>query len=318
MGEVSKRAEGTVDLGGSGRLAEKDSGDCGGGQQKAVLVIDDDLMNTQLFTEICDATGWRAVVAVDGRQGIGKARDIQPDLILLDLMMPRMDGFSFLSMLNADPRLAAIPVVVVTAIADEISAERALALGAIDYVRKPFRVEELKEKMTHALALSVGRRRSVLQSRAQKAKTPFGGTAELVSFLRKRMDSKGEPDLKYGLIICAIGRNETPDADDEAVAWLTESVLMAVRRPQWLFHLDDGSPALVAFGLDGSAVIQNAHRLFETLQKERGADVGERPIHIGCTHGVRTPSTDSNQVVSTALQALAESRSSQQGVVVIT
>jgi len=124
----------------------------------AILVIDDDYMNAQLYTEIGELTGWTVFTAEDGEGGLGKAREMHPDVILLDLMMPKLDGFAVLSSLRRDPILKSIPVVVVTAIDEEGSSDRARYLGAVDYVKKPFSVLELKEKVVQALQVSHERR----------------------------------------------------------------------------------------------------------------------------------------------------------------
>jgi DNA-binding response OmpR family regulator len=136
----------------------------GRGAAKDILVIDDDSMNTQLFGDICDSMGWRALSAGDGEEGVRKAEDFRPDLIILDLMMPRLDGFGVLAELRSDPALDWIPVIVVSALSAEESEARALELGAIEYVRKPFSVEHLRNRMASALRISAERRRAPVRS----------------------------------------------------------------------------------------------------------------------------------------------------------
>ena len=115
-------------------------------------------MNTLLLQDICESTGWHVVVAEDGRLGLAEARKRRPDVIVLDLMMPRMDGFGVLTVLRQDPEVSWIPVLVVTALSGEESRDRALELGAWDYLRKPFSVAELTKRMGVALGLSAERR----------------------------------------------------------------------------------------------------------------------------------------------------------------
>ncbi len=109
-----------------------------------VLVIDDDPAQRDLMTRFLEREGFHARTAADGQTGIGLARAIQPRAILLDVMMPGMDGWEVLSALKADPDLAMIPVVMVTFVS-----ERGLAttMGAADYVLKPVEWERFREVM---------------------------------------------------------------------------------------------------------------------------------------------------------------------------
>ncbi|MBB3950287.1 hybrid sensor histidine kinase/response regulator [Aureimonas jatrophae] len=99
-----------------------------------VLVIDDDTAQRELMTRFLAREGFAAITAPDGQTGLAMAKEMRPRAILLDVMMPGMDGWTVLARLKADPELAEIPVIMVTFVS-----ERALAssLGASDYVAKP-------------------------------------------------------------------------------------------------------------------------------------------------------------------------------------
>ena len=114
------------------------------GRRDLVLVIDDDQDQRTLMTRFLHREGFRARTAPDGRTGLAMARELKPRAILLDVMMPGIDGWSVLSALKSDPELSAIPVVMVTFVE-----HRALAasLGATDYVLKPVRWERFKAVM---------------------------------------------------------------------------------------------------------------------------------------------------------------------------
>jgi len=102
--------------------------------RQRMLVIDDDPSVCELMTRLCGKEGYEVVTAATGEEGLKLAREKQPNLITLDVMMPGMDGWAVLKTLKADPQLSAIPVVMIT-IADE--RQRGLALGAADYLVKP-------------------------------------------------------------------------------------------------------------------------------------------------------------------------------------
>ncbi|PWT91162.1 MAG: hybrid sensor histidine kinase/response regulator [Acidobacteria bacterium] len=99
-----------------------------------VLVIDDDRMARDLMVRFLNKEGFRAVTAWSGEEGLRLSKELRPDVITLDVMMPGMDGWSVLTALKADPDLFHIPVIMVTIVDDETMG---FALGASDYVTKP-------------------------------------------------------------------------------------------------------------------------------------------------------------------------------------
>lgn len=116
-----------------------------------VLVADDDPFNLRLLQELCEAAGYRVLTAADGSAVLDVVARERPDLILLDLAMPGLDGFEVLRILKSDSDLTDIPVVLVTAAGDEESRSRGIELGAEDYVTKPYRVFEIQQRVRNAL-----------------------------------------------------------------------------------------------------------------------------------------------------------------------
>ncbi len=107
-----------------------------------LLVIDDDEGIRTALAEVLDLCGYHVVVAADGQEGMDLLElGIQPNAIVLDLMMPRMDGWSFLELLRGDPRFQDVPVVVVSAVAGERPA------GADACLQKPFDVGRLDHEV---------------------------------------------------------------------------------------------------------------------------------------------------------------------------
>lgn len=105
-----------------------------------ILVIDDQANVRALLKDYLTSQGYRVVTANDGQMGLFVARHERPNLILLDIMMPNMDGFQFLPALRRESQ---VPVIVITARDEETDAVLGLELGADDYVIKPFRLREL-------------------------------------------------------------------------------------------------------------------------------------------------------------------------------
>jgi two-component system phosphate regulon response regulator PhoB len=108
-----------------------------------ILVVDDEPDVLDLVTYNLVLAGFQTETAVDGAEALRKARSTSPDLILLDLMLPEMDGLEVCKLLRRDTKTSAIPIIMLTARASEIDRIVGLELGATDYVPKPFSPREL-------------------------------------------------------------------------------------------------------------------------------------------------------------------------------
>jgi DNA-binding response OmpR family regulator len=117
-----------------------------------VLVVEDDPDLGETIVNYLKEEGFEAKLARDGDQAMRLVDQIQPSAMILDLMMPRRDGFSVLRELRADGRIAKLPVIVVTAIFGLSERLYATELGAADYVTKPFELDELVERVRNVLA----------------------------------------------------------------------------------------------------------------------------------------------------------------------
>lgn len=113
---------------------------------KRVLVVDDDRVIQQLLEVNLELEGYEVVAtASDGKEALEKIRELKPDLVILDIMMPKMDGLEVCRRLRADPKLADIPVVLLSARAQDMDIREGLELGASAYLTKPFDPVELLE-----------------------------------------------------------------------------------------------------------------------------------------------------------------------------
>ncbi len=115
---------------------------------KTILVVDDTASVRTLLQDYLTQQGFRVVTAANGQEAIYAARHSTPDLILLDIMMPQMDGFEFLRQYRKEKQT---PVIVITAKEEETDAVLGLELGADDYVIKPFRMRELVSRVRAVL-----------------------------------------------------------------------------------------------------------------------------------------------------------------------
>ncbi len=111
--------------------------------EHTVLIIEDEkliIVSTQMVLE---AAGFRVESAMNGEDGIAKARQLKPDLVLLDIMMPGIDGWETLTRLKRDPETSGIPVIIFTAREHARGHQKSAEMGAADYFRKPFEPDEL-------------------------------------------------------------------------------------------------------------------------------------------------------------------------------
>lgn len=116
-----------------------------------VLLAEDDPFNLKLLEEVCGAAGYRVLSAVDGSQVLDIVARERPDLVLLDVNMPGMDGFEVLQVLKSDPVMSSIPVLMMTAVDDIGAKQRGIELGAEDYITKPYRVFEVQQRIKNTL-----------------------------------------------------------------------------------------------------------------------------------------------------------------------
>jgi two-component system cell cycle response regulator len=112
-----------------------------------VLIIDDEPVAREALEALLAAEGYQLEFAVDGLQGLARAAELYPDIILLDVMMPGIDGFEVCRRLRVDPVLAEVPVVMITALDDQASRLHGIEAGADDFISKPFDKSELRARV---------------------------------------------------------------------------------------------------------------------------------------------------------------------------
>ena len=108
-----------------------------------MLIVDDELDHAEICAALLRRRGYTVAVAMTGADGVELAHALKPDLILLDLFMPQVDGFSTAATLQGDPDTSGVPIVFLSACCESSSTARAQALGAVSFLRKPFHAREL-------------------------------------------------------------------------------------------------------------------------------------------------------------------------------
>ncbi|HEY9799321.1 MAG TPA: response regulator [Leptolyngbyaceae cyanobacterium] len=119
----------------------------------SILIVDDIPINIKVLFDILNQAGFRVTVAKNGQSALAKAKESLPNLILLDVMMPGIDGFETCRNLKADPKTKDIPVIFMTARSDTVDKVKGLQLGAVDYITKPIQHEEVLARINVHLEL---------------------------------------------------------------------------------------------------------------------------------------------------------------------
>jgi len=122
-------------------------------QPKTLLVVDDIPANVSLLLEFLTHAGFKVLVAKEGKAAIKKAEYAHPDLILLDVMMPGMNGFEVCKTLKSNEKTKDIPIIFMTALSDTVDKVNGFSLGAVDYITKPIQHEEVLARVTTHLKL---------------------------------------------------------------------------------------------------------------------------------------------------------------------
>ncbi len=216
---------------------------------KSVLVADDDEHTRTLLHDLCEQSGYRVRTVQDGVEALDAIAQETPDLMLLDLMMPRKDGFAVLKFLRDQPAHKELPVIILTAMGDMDGKIRGMELGADDYVTKPFKLIELQTRI-HA-ALLVREYRARLEAAEEeltllRALDPVTG-AGTYSQLKASLDGELARSRRYGRPAAALmfgfddyqGLRQTLGRDgcDAYVAQLATGIKASLRGADRFFRM---------------------------------------------------------------------------------
>lgn len=134
-----------------------------------ILIVDDHLENLQILFSMLTDYGYEVRRVINGFQALNVVKSEPPDLILLDILMPEMDGYQLCKALKAEPSTANIPVIFLTALDDELDKLKAFEVGGIDYITKPFHMKEVMARIENQLTIQRQRRAIAEQNEQLKA-----------------------------------------------------------------------------------------------------------------------------------------------------
>ncbi len=122
-------------------------------EKNTLLVVDDDPTNIQILSTYLEQLNYKILTAKDGEEALAKVKQTKPDLILLDVMMPNLDGFETCTRLKAEPETQEIPIIFLTALTNTEDKLKGFKAGAVDYITKPLQYEEVSARVNVQLTL---------------------------------------------------------------------------------------------------------------------------------------------------------------------
>ncbi|MEL6164046.1 MAG: response regulator [Cyanobacteria bacterium J06628_3] len=171
-------------------------------QKMHILLVDDNPTNLKVLFEAIGGYGWKALMATDGESAIEQAEYAKPDLILLDVMMPGIDGFETCRRLKANPTTENIPIIFMTALSETTDKVRGLEIGAVDYITKPFQQEEVIARLKLHLKLSLLNRK--LEQQVQQRTTELSQSVEKLQQTQLQL-VQSEKMSTLGQLVAGIG-----------------------------------------------------------------------------------------------------------------
>lgn len=294
-----------------------------------VLIVDDSSTVRRILRRDLEAAGYRVTEAADGEQGLVSCRSDRPDLVLLDVDMPVLDGLATMEQMQLDPHLRWLPVLFLTARIAGSEVARGLDMGAHDYLKKPCDAAELIARVSTALRLAS--RHDELQRRAREldalsttdALTGLGNRRYLEQVVEGMLARRGPPAVA-GLVVVDIDHfklvndSEGHLVGDAVLATVAARMRHATLSAETLVRWGGEEFVVLALDLDRFAVAALAERLRVAVSVTPMAVGTTQPIPVTVSVGGSVGGlADMRQLVATADRALYEAKKAGRNRVVV-
>jgi diguanylate cyclase (GGDEF)-like protein len=282
-------------------------------QKQRILIVDDAINNIKVLGSTLQQPDYKIFFALNAQEGLKSAIANQPDLILLDIMMPEMDGYEICRRLKTDERTKDIPVIFITAKNDEEDEVKGFEMGGVDYITKPFRPVIAKTRIkTH---LELKKRTSELQSAYEKIKT-FSITDSLTGcFNRHYMDDHLTQEIsrakrysrKLSVIMCDVDHfklvndNWGHQAGDRVLIEVSAVLCGGVRQDaDWVARYG-GEEFLVVLPETSSAKAASLAERMRTDLESMNICLDNQTIKVTASFGLTSLKSDDNKEADTLL-----------------
>lgn len=250
--------------------------------KSTILIVDDTPVNVAVLAEHLVGHGFSVMVAQDGEEGIERAQFAPPDLILLDVMMPGIDGFETCRRLKSREATKDIPVIFMTALSSIGDKITGYQVGGVDYVTKPFHTEEVLARINTHLSLQAMRRQLVAQNRQLQQEIAVRQKAEVIVALRSQELARSNAELEQMAYVASHDLQEP-------LRMVTSYLQLLEQR--YGGQLDADAHDFIEFAVDGAKRMQ---ALIDDLLSYSRVGTKAKPLQP----------TDCEAVMKTALQSL--------------
>jgi two-component system sensor histidine kinase/response regulator len=249
--------------------------------RQTILIVDDTPANLGLVAECLENRGFRVVIAQDGEEGLRRAELVRPDLVLLDVMMPRLDGFETCRRLKALAATADIPVIFMTALAETGEKLTGFSAGGVDYVTKPLQVDEVFARVSAHLKLSTMQKQLEAQNERLQRRQAEATLMELMQGV-KNVSNAIAHDLRtpLGELRSRLeGLSTTRPAADETFAGIeaaiddVDGVIGIFNALLRLAEIDSGARRSGFAAVDVAKVAGDAAAFYQPLAEDKGLDL---------------------------------------------
>ncbi len=301
--------------------------------QDTLLIVDDTPENIAVLFNFLSGHGFKILVAENGEDALENAQDERPDLILLDVIMPGIDGFETCRRLKSNPPTQEIPVIFITALSDTLDKVKAFKLGAVDYITKPFQQEEVLARVnTHLTIRKLQNELQAQKEALEKANLELQRLATLDSLTqlanRRRLDEYLQREWRratreqtpLSLILCDIdyfkNYNDSygHQAGDDCLQQVAEALSRTVKRASDLVARYGGEEFTVILP---NTPVEDAMQIASLIQQNLQALKIVHPqsavneyvtLSIGVSNTVPTPQDSPEKLINVADNALYEAK----------